>query len=319
MSLLLSGTDGLSDVDGTAATPAIRGTDANTGIFFPAADTIAFSEGGVEAMRIDSVGNVGIGTASPTSGGKLDVNGIAYFGTADKVKIYSNNVLQNAGTLDVGTIGNASLNLITNNSTKATIDTSGNLLVGTTSGASNSRITVKGDNTISLVGGTSTNSGDILFHRVDTGAKVWGIQTNATAFYISDSDFSNYAYLNQNFTGWSFASDSRLKTDIVDLEYGLAAVLEMQPRRYRFIASEKMEIGFIAQELKSVIPEAVSGVEQEFVDTDTPQERASKTLGVGKEILIPVLVKAIQEQQAIITQQQATIAAMETRLAALEA
>jgi hypothetical protein len=62
MSLVLSGTDGLSDIDGSAATPAIRGTDANTGIFFPAADTIAFSEGGAEAMRINSSGQVGIGT-----------------------------------------------------------------------------------------------------------------------------------------------------------------------------------------------------------------------------------------------------------------
>jgi hypothetical protein len=61
MTLILSGTDGLSDVDGSAATPAIRGTDANTGIFFPAADTIAFSEGGVESMRIDSAGNFGLG------------------------------------------------------------------------------------------------------------------------------------------------------------------------------------------------------------------------------------------------------------------
>jgi hypothetical protein len=58
MSLILSGTNGLSDIDGSAATPAIRGTDANTGIFFPAADTIAFSEGGVEAMRIDSSANL---------------------------------------------------------------------------------------------------------------------------------------------------------------------------------------------------------------------------------------------------------------------
>jgi hypothetical protein len=73
MSLILSGTDGLSDVDGSAATPAIRGTDANTGMFFPAADTIAFSEGGVESMRIDSSGFVGIGTTSPTTA--LQVNG----------------------------------------------------------------------------------------------------------------------------------------------------------------------------------------------------------------------------------------------------
>jgi hypothetical protein len=74
MALILNGTDGLSDVDGSASTPAIRGTDTNTGIFFPAADTIAFAEGGVESMRIDSSGNVGIGTSSPA--GRLDVSGL---------------------------------------------------------------------------------------------------------------------------------------------------------------------------------------------------------------------------------------------------
>lgn len=55
MTLILSGTDGLSDVDGSAATPAIRGTDANTGIFF-GTDIIGFSEGGVEAARFNASG-----------------------------------------------------------------------------------------------------------------------------------------------------------------------------------------------------------------------------------------------------------------------
>ena len=51
---------------GTAAAPSISPTgDSNTGLFFPAADTIAFAEGGVEAMRLDASGNVGIGVTAP--------------------------------------------------------------------------------------------------------------------------------------------------------------------------------------------------------------------------------------------------------------
>jgi hypothetical protein len=77
MSLILSGSDGLSDVDGSASTPAIRGTDANTGIFF-GADTIAFAEGGTEVMRLDSSANLqfnsGYGSVATAYGCRAWVN-----------------------------------------------------------------------------------------------------------------------------------------------------------------------------------------------------------------------------------------------------
>jgi len=64
--------NGATFAAGAVGTPSITTTgDLNTGIFFPAADTIAFAEGGAEAMRIDSTGNVGIGATTPS--GKLDV------------------------------------------------------------------------------------------------------------------------------------------------------------------------------------------------------------------------------------------------------
>jgi hypothetical protein len=53
--------------DGTAALPSITNTDdLNTGLYFPAADTVAVATAGDERMRIGSTGNVGIGTSSPT-------------------------------------------------------------------------------------------------------------------------------------------------------------------------------------------------------------------------------------------------------------
>ena len=64
MPVIINGSTGISGTDGSAGTPAVQGTDGNTGMFFRAADQIAFAEGGVEAMRLDASGNVGIGVTT---------------------------------------------------------------------------------------------------------------------------------------------------------------------------------------------------------------------------------------------------------------
>jgi hypothetical protein len=66
MSVVIDGTTGVSGVSGSASTPALQGEDTNTGVFFPAADTVAVATGGTERMRVASTGFVGIGTTSPS-------------------------------------------------------------------------------------------------------------------------------------------------------------------------------------------------------------------------------------------------------------
>ena len=61
MALNINGTTGISGVDGSVSAPAVTGTDSNTGITFPSADTIKFSTGGVERMSITNSGVTGAG------------------------------------------------------------------------------------------------------------------------------------------------------------------------------------------------------------------------------------------------------------------
>ncbi|WP_157781134.1 tail fiber domain-containing protein [Hymenobacter sedentarius] len=112
-------------------------------------------------------------------------------------------------------------------------------------------------------------------------------------------------------------SDARLKTNIMGLGYGMSTVMAMRPVRYAWkkTPSQTNKIGFIAQELQKVVPEVVS------VGTD-----ANQTMGVNYAELVPVLVKALQEQQAQLDtmrgraeKAEAAVQTFESRLRALEA
>ena len=159
---------------GTAAAPAIVPTgDTNTGIFFPAADTIAFSEGGAEAMRIDSSGNVGIGI-SPSQ--KLDVNG----GSAIR------------GTLFIGDGSSSLIRKLTSStpltfannagSAEMTIDSSGNVGVGTASPTQKLDIQSAAAS-VQIKSTTATNSANLK------------IENNSTAYIGNESSSVNSLFL----------------------------------------------------------------------------------------------------------------------------
>jgi hypothetical protein len=295
MALILNGTDGLSDVDGTAATPAIRGTDANTGIFFPAADTIAFSEGGAESMRIDSSGNVGIGTSSPAQ--KLQVVGtlssLSGSITANMKSDGSNGVYETNGACFLRSTTSNPLVLGTNNTERMRIDSSGNLLVGTTSALGGS---IAGR----IASVTATGLQVFVRSSAATGSRYWQTGMDSGSSYLVYNDASAGVFLTYGATAWSGTSDENLKTDLKPIEDAVNKVSTLRAVTGRFKTDEEgvSRSFLIAQDVQKVLPEAVS-------------EAPDGSLGLAYTDVIPLLVASIKELKATVDAQAARIAALE--------
>jgi hypothetical protein len=176
---------------GTVSAPAITTTgDTNTGIFFPAADTIAFTEGGVEAMRINASGNLGIGTSSPSVNTGI---GLAIFGAAGQARI----ALKNNSTGDTAADGfqlvigtdsvayleqreAAALILSTSATDRVRIEANGDVGIGSGSASSKLNLTGSADQTIQVNGsgtaaflGTSTSIAQISSNRNPTTGAIY--------------------------------------------------------------------------------------------------------------------------------------------------
>ena len=320
---------------GTVSAPVYSTTgDTNTGIFFPAADTIAFAEGGAEAMRIDSSGNVGIGTSTPTTqlsisqnaasgGNNLNVlsrthlggtysSGSLVLGYSVKADTTTNDrmigtetnsgggapaaILMNSGVIQFHT--NSSITSgAAFSSERARIDSSGNLLVGTTNTAQNAgngtKIYPRGN--VSVVNDGTTGGGD--------GFDFYNSTAGAYRFYVTGA-----GTIFATTTTISAISDQRLKENVRDLDVGLDAVMALKPRKFDWKEGKgknvKDDRGWIAQEFEQVFPDLVD----EWKDPSPDGEEPYKSVRAD---LIPVLVKAIQELKAELDEAKARIAALE--------
>ncbi len=236
-------------------------------------------------MRINSSGNVGIGTSSPSY--KVDVNGrtrSSDFGMTNSTQNYyhfdsftGNNFM---GLPSANTLG-----IYINGSERMRINSAGQIAWGTSSIDGYLTLTWAGQTYVGFVMnntdafGTSTN---IRFK--NNGTTVGEIASTTTT------------------TSYNTSSDYRLKENVVPMTGVLAKVAQLKPVTYKWKSNGSDGQGFIAHELQEVAPYAVSG-----------EKDGEQMQGVDYGKITPLLTAALQEALAKIESLEARLAVLESK------
>jgi hypothetical protein len=286
----------------------INSTIAGTGTYLP----ITFLTGGSERVRVDTSGNVGIGTSSPAV--KLDVqttsNEIlkltATTGTSGAYQTINNTggpfyIGRDSST--GGAFGFAAYAAVLSSSgaypmcfgtqgiERMRIDTSGDLLVGRTTQVSSGQYSAD-------FPGTSKR-----------GAVYNNTESFTASNFVSFSDrgtvVGTIAQNGASTVNYSTSSDYRLKNTIAPMTGALAKVALLKPVTYKWNVDGSDGQGFIAHELQEVVEGCVTG-EKDAVDAEgNPQYQ-----GIDTSFLVATLTAAIQELKAIVDAQAVEIAAL---------
>lgn len=163
---------------------------------------------------------------------------------------------------------------------------------------------------IGVLGSSNDNGGVGVRGESNYGHAIHGISGGGSAGYF-EGDVritTGCLYVNGSTVG-SCSSDARLKQDISALNYGLRTVLQLRPVSWHWKnrPTTPLEMGFIAQEVEQIAPELVGRSDDK-----------AQTMHLNYTGLIPVVVKAIQEQQTALDQKNAEINALKTQNAALQ-
>lgn len=247
-----------------------------------------------DSVSIDSSGNIGIGTTSPA--GKLhasNTSGSLRTYLTASTSSYADISFGDSGDNDIGRLiyhnNDNSMQFVTNASERMRIQNNGTVLIGKTT--------------------DSVNSAGFAFRAA--GEATATRQNNDYFLRFYNVSGTQIGYIRNNggtSTTYSTSSDHRLKENVVDLTGAITRLNNLDPKRFNFIADADTTVdGFLAHEVQTVVPEAVTGTHNEVDDDGNPVYQ-----GIDQSKLVPLLTAALQEAIA-------KIDALETRVDALEA
>lgn len=302
----------------TFATSSNRwGTSGNSGtsvatnfIGTTDAQSFAFRTSNIEKMRLLTDGKLGIGTTAPNA--RLHIN-TAIGEDAFRIQISGSTrfLVNDAGGVTIGSTTEAPAN---------TLYVNGNVGIGNS--APVNKLDVTGN--VGIVGNTFITgnidaTGTVGFGSVETFSD-GGANTIASNSDIVPATTTSTLTLGSSTNRWSSVwaadgtintSDERDKQNIRDLNYGLKEVMKLRSVKFNWknaAISNEDKIGFIAQELKKVLPEVVRDYEYKTDETTGQKVKvATERMGVMYADIIPVLIRGMQEQQKMIEDQNKKI------------
>jgi len=258
---------------------------------------------GAAHVYLTNTGNVGIGTASPAE--KLSINnasGNAYLqcisGNGNLGGVWIGDQADNfVGGFFYDNAVDASLFYV-NNAERMRIDSSGRLLIGATSNLrTNEKLQVDGAE--GVVARATANGGGCFVGLESSGNSAGGAFYGMTSGGTINFKVAVGGNVTNTNNSYGQISDIKLKENIVDATNKLDELKKIKIRNFNFIGDDTKQIGVIAQELETIFPALVT--ESDDVDADG-NNAGTTTKEVKYSVLLPIAIKAIQEQQEQIEQ-----------------